>query len=156
MFIAIFTLNSKPHTVIESTQICPCLHYWILSFSEIKSKEQNTSRMQITRVFGACLFALASTTAAMPHLAGPYHGQHVGVHVPTNSTGVHNATTTGTRGKAPLATGVSHSKNDPLEHPSHGLNSVDKATQGRNHCNELCSLEAQTCTIAVPEDGKYW
>ncbi|KAJ5097237.1 hypothetical protein N7456_007958 [Penicillium angulare] len=113
--------------------------------------------MQIPAIFGICLVALASTTAAMPHLAGPYHGQHVAVKVPTNSTGAHNATTTGTRGKAPLATGLSQvtTKNKKPIHVAHGLNSVDHPTQGSNHCNELCSLEAQTCTITMPDDDEY-
>ncbi|KAJ5291602.1 hypothetical protein N7478_000853 [Penicillium angulare] len=116
--------------------------------------------MQIPAIFGIYLVALASTTAAMPHLAGPYHGQNIAVKVPTNSTGAHNATTTGTRGKAPLATGLSSvikknkNKNKTI-HVAHGLNSIDHPTQGSNHCNELCSLEAQTCTVTMPDEDQY-
>ncbi|KAJ6013538.1 hypothetical protein N7540_008129 [Penicillium herquei] len=112
--------------------------------------------MHITQIFGICLVALASNTVARPHLAGPYHGQRIAIQVPTNST-AQNATTTGTRATVPLSTASSlaHSKNGTRVHVSHGLNSVQKATQGSNHCNELCSLEAQTCTIAVPEDDKF-
>ncbi|KAJ5729101.1 uncharacterized protein N7483_003609 [Penicillium malachiteum] len=111
--------------------------------------------MHITQIFGICLVALASTTVARPHLAGPYHGQRIAIEVPTNST--QNATTTGTRATAPLSTAsiLAQPKSGTRIHVSHGLNSVQKATQGSNHCNELCSLESQTCTIAVPDDDKF-
>jgi hypothetical protein len=33
----------------------------------------------------------------------------------------------------------------------HGVNHVNV-----NRCHELCSLEAQTCTLAVPDDDNYW
>jgi hypothetical protein len=34
---------------------------------------------------------------------------------------------------------------------SHGINHVNV-----NHCHELCSLEAQTCNLAVPDDDAFW
>jgi hypothetical protein len=112
--------------------------------------------MQLTNILGLCVVALAGSAAAMPHLAGPYHGQRISVHVPTNSTGANNATTTGTRAKAPLATGLSKAKNGTdirhLPHSKHVPNHVKHI----NHCNELCSLESQSCTIAMPDDDKYW
>ncbi|KAJ5937935.1 hypothetical protein N7454_004277 [Penicillium verhagenii] len=112
--------------------------------------------MHIQSLVSVCLVALAGTAAALPRLAGPYVGHRIAVPVPTNATIAHNATTTGTRNKAPLTTGLSIPKNKTNNiHVSHGLNSIDKPTKGSNHCNELCSLEAQTCTIAVPEDDQY-
>ncbi|KAJ5806567.1 uncharacterized protein N7503_004169 [Penicillium pulvis] len=111
--------------------------------------------MHIQSLIGVCLVALASTAAAMPRLAGPYTGHRLAVPIPTNSTSAHNATTTGTRGRVPLATGLSTPRNHTASRIAHGMNSVDKPTKGSNHCNELCSLEAQTCTIATPEDDKY-
>lgn len=112
--------------------------------------------MHLTGIFGVCLAVLAGTTAAMPYVAGPYHGHRIAVQVPTNSTGAHNATSTGTRGSAPLSTGIVSSKNGMKHRPSHGLNSVQKEGKGADHCNELCSLEAQTCNIATPDDDKFW
>ena len=120
--------------------------------------------MQLTNLVGLCVVALAGSAAAMPHLSGPYHGARIAVHVPTNSTGAHNATTTGTLGKAPLTTGLAkikngtitndrqlvHSKNHPM------MKHVPNHTKHINHCNELCSLQSQTCTIAMPDDDKYW
>ncbi|KAJ5752915.1 hypothetical protein N7520_009832 [Penicillium odoratum] len=111
--------------------------------------------MHIQSLIGVCLVALASTTTALPRLAGPYDGHRLAVHVPTNSTTAQNATTTRTAAKVPLTTGLPTPKNKTVNHLSHGLNSIDNPTKGSNHCNELCSLEAQTCTIAVPEDDKY-
>lgn len=112
--------------------------------------------MQLTNLLGLCLIGLASTAAAMPRFAGPYHGQRISVRVPTNSTGAHNATTTGTRGKAPLATGLSTHKN--RTNSLHGPNNqhVPNHIKHINHCNELCSLESQTCSIAMPQEDKYW
>ncbi|KAF4769935.1 hypothetical protein HAV15_011367 [Penicillium sp. str.  len=85
--------------------------------------------MQLTTLFAVCVAALTSTAAAMPHLSGP-------TTVPASLS--HNATTTGTRGKAPLSTGSSH------------MNRVNV-----NRCHELCSLQSQTCSIAVPDDDKF-
>ncbi|OQD85789.1 hypothetical protein PENANT_c009G04546 [Penicillium antarcticum] len=95
---------------------------------------------------------LASTVIAMPRLSGPYHGARIAVHVPTNATGAHNATTTGTRGRVPLSTASAKNATHVPVHgrPSHGINHVNV-----NHCHELCSLEAQTCTLAVPDDDKF-
>lgn len=116
--------------------------------------------MQLTNLLGLSLLGLASTAAAMPRFAGAYHGDRISVHVPTNSTAAHNATTTGTR-KTPLATGLSkhlngtdgrHASNMHVPNNHHVPNHVKHI----NHCNELCSLESQTCTIAMPEDDKYW
>ncbi|KAJ5664183.1 hypothetical protein N7507_004914 [Penicillium longicatenatum] len=132
--------------------------------------------MHIQSLVGVCLVALASTATAFPRLAGPYNGHRLAVNIPTNATSAHNATTTGTRAhnatttgtrahnatttgtrsKLPLTTGLPIPKNNTANRISHGLNSIDKPTKGSNHCNELCSLEAQTCTIATPEDDKYW
>jgi hypothetical protein len=122
--------------------------------------------MHIQSLVGVCLVALASTATALPRLAGPYNGHRLAVNIPTNATSAHNATTTGTRAhnatttgtrsKLPLTTGLPTPKNNTANRISHGLNSIDKPTKGSNHCNELCSLEAQTCTIATPEDDKYW
>ncbi|KAJ6109387.1 hypothetical protein N7486_001622 [Penicillium sp. IBT 16267x] len=111
--------------------------------------------MHIQSLIGVCLVALASTATAMPRLAGPYNGQRIAITIPTNSTRALNATTTGTRGKVPLTTGLSTPKNITASRISHGLNSIDNPTKGSNTCNELCSLEAQTCTIATPEDDKF-
>ncbi|KAJ5516612.1 hypothetical protein N7527_008172 [Penicillium freii] len=94
--------------------------------------------MQLTTLFTVCVAAMTSTAAAMPHLSGAYHGVRISVRVPTNATSSHNATTTGTRGKAPLSTGSSHT------------NRVNV-----NRCHELCSLQSQTCSIAVPDDDKF-
>lgn len=117
--------------------------------------------MQLTNLLGLCLLGLASTAAAMPRFSGPYHGTRIAVHVPANSTGVNNATTTGTRGKTPLSTGSPSNKNgtDSQHAPSkHVPNThhVPNHIKQINHCNELCSLGAQTCTIAMPEYDKYW
>jgi hypothetical protein len=52
--------------------------------------------------------------------------------------------------KKPLTTGAHHSpqmQNSP-NLPNH--------IKHINHCTELCSLEAQTCNIAVPDDDKFW
>ncbi|QQK47066.1 inosine-uridine preferring nucleoside hydrolase [Penicillium digitatum] len=95
--------------------------------------------MQLITLFFVSVAALASTAAAMPHLSAANHGARILVHVPTNATDSHNTTTTGTQGKAPLLTGSSHT-NRP----------------GTNRCHELCSLQSQTCTIAVPDDDKFW
>lgn len=119
--------------------------------------------MQLTNLLGLCLLGLASTAAAMPRFTGPYHGDRIAVHVPTNSTGAHNATTTGTRGKTPLSTGSPKPKNGTDSRHAHAPNKhvpnehhVPNHVKHINHCNELCSLESQTCTIAMPEDDKYW
>ena len=94
--------------------------------------------MQFTTLVTVCVAALTSTAAAMPHLSGAYHGARIAVRVPGNATS-HNATASGTRGKAPLSTGTSHSNRFNV-----------------NRCNELCSLQSQTCSIAVPDDDKFW
>ncbi|CAI7628111.1 unnamed protein product [Penicillium glandicola] len=94
--------------------------------------------MQLTTLFTVCIAALTSTAAAMPHLSGAYHGARLSVHVPTNATSSHNATTTGKHGKAPLSTGSSHT------------NRVNA-----DRCHELCSLQSQTCSIAVPDDEEF-
>ena len=112
--------------------------------------------MQLTNFLGLCMVALAGSAAAMPHLAGPYHGSRISVHVPTNSTGAHNATTTGTHGKAPLTTGLSKAKNETNSRHVPHVKHVPNHVKHINHCNELCSLEAQTCNIAMPDDDKYW
>lgn len=91
--------------------------------------------MQLTTLFTVCVAALASTAAAMPHLSGAYHGARIAVRVPGNATS-HNATATG---KAPLSTGSSH-----------------KDRVNVNRCHELCSLQSQACSIAVPDDDKFW
>lgn len=120
--------------------------------------------MQLTNLLGLCVVALAGSATAIPHLSGPYHGARIAVHVPTNSTGPYNATTTGTLGKAPLTTGLAKIKNDTAteslrrvhsnNHPK--VKHVPNHTKHVNHCNELCSLQSQTCTIAMPDDDKYW
>ncbi|KAJ5188415.1 hypothetical protein N7491_004740 [Penicillium cf. griseofulvum] len=94
--------------------------------------------MQLTTLFTVCVAALSSTAVAMPRLSGAYHGARISVHVPGNETSAHNATTTGTRGKAPLSTGTAHG----------GRVNV-------NRCHELCSLQSQTCSLAVPDDDKF-
>ena len=111
--------------------------------------------MQLINLFGIGLAVLASTAAAMPRFAGPYHGARVQVHLPSNSTGAHNATTTATRGKAPLGTGLSRAKNGT--HALHGANTPERTNHiNVNRCHELCSLESQTCSLAVPEDDRFW
>ncbi|KAJ5771256.1 uncharacterized protein N7511_003307 [Penicillium nucicola] len=95
------------------------------------------------------LTALASSVAAMPRLSGPYHGARIQIHVPTNATSAQNATTTGTRGRVPLSTAPAKNATH-ARRPSHGINRVNV-----NHCHELCSLEAQTCSLAVPDDDEF-
>ncbi|KAJ5127052.1 hypothetical protein N7448_007831 [Penicillium atrosanguineum] len=129
--------------------------------------------MQLTNLVGLCVVALAGSATAMPHLSGPYHGNRIAVHVPTNSTGAHNATTTGTLGRTPLTTGLAKSKNGTTTDSRYLVHSKStKHTKGTkdvpkvkhvpnhikhiNHCNELCSLQSQTCNIAMPDDDKYW
>lgn len=95
----------------------------------------------------------------MPRFAGPYHGDRISVHVPVNGTGSHSATATGTRGKTPLATGQSQLKNGSGGRDSQHVPNVAHVpnhVKHINHCHELCSLESQACTIAVPEDDKFW
>ncbi|KAJ5082516.1 hypothetical protein N7532_011559 [Penicillium argentinense] len=123
--------------------------------------------MQITNLLGLCLLAMTASAAAMPRFAGPYHGERISVHVPTNATTPHNATTTGIRGKAPLSTGLSKAKNGTgRNQPAHASHSPQKADiplnsnipnhiKHINHCHELCSLESQTCTIAMPDEDEY-
>ncbi|KAJ5135331.1 uncharacterized protein N7515_004609 [Penicillium bovifimosum] len=101
--------------------------------------------MHLTSLLAIGIAALGSTAAAMPRLSGPYHGHRIPVHVPTNATTAHNATTTGTRGRAPLSTGLA--KNSTR---NHGMNHVNV-----NHCHELCSLQSQTCSLAVPDDDAF-
>ncbi|KAJ5883589.1 uncharacterized protein N7473_010475 [Penicillium subrubescens] len=107
--------------------------------------------MQLTSILGLCLVGLATSAAAMPRIAGPYHGKPLAVHVPVNLTTTANkASTTGSLVKKPLTTGAHHSpqmQNSP-NLPNH--------IKHINHCTELCSLEAQTCNIAVPDDDKFW
>ncbi|KAJ5682411.1 hypothetical protein N7462_005576 [Penicillium macrosclerotiorum] len=110
--------------------------------------------MQLTNLLGLCLAALATSAAAMPRIAGPYRGDRIAVHVPTNSTGAHNATTTGTHAKKPLTTGSAHSNGTSGRHFGH-VHHVPNHIKHINHCQELCSLESQTCTIAVPDDDKF-
>lgn len=123
--------------------------------------------MQLTNVLGFCLLAMTANAAVLPRFAGPYHGARISVHVPSNATAPHNATTTGTKGKAPISTGVSNVKNGKgikMPHSSHGpqkanipLNSnIPNHIKHINHCHELCSLESQTCTIAMPDEDEYW
>ncbi|KAJ5166951.1 uncharacterized protein N7482_005732 [Penicillium canariense] len=115
--------------------------------------------MQLTSILGLCLVGLASSAAAMPKLMGPYRRHPNAVLIPINSTGVYNATTTGTPTTTPLTTGTAHKSNGTVsshhstktKHSSKLPNHVKHI----NHCNELCSLEAQTCTIAVPDDDKF-
>ncbi|OQE41411.1 hypothetical protein PENCOP_c005G04816 [Penicillium coprophilum] len=94
--------------------------------------------MKLTALFTVYVAALTSTAAAMPRLSGAYHGARLSVRVPTNETSSHNATTTGTQGKAPLSTGTAHGSRVNV-----------------NRCHELCSLQSQTCSIAVPDDDKF-
>ncbi|KAJ5332414.1 hypothetical protein MYU51_019263 [Penicillium brevicompactum] len=106
--------------------------------------------MQLTTVV-IYAAALASTALAMPHLAGPYHGTHIPYRLPTNATTAQNATTTGTGAKAPLTTGSAKNattNHGPVVH--HAMNHVNV-----NHCHELCSLQSQTCSLAVPDDDKF-
>lgn len=114
--------------------------------------------MQLTNLVGLCVLALSSAAAAMPHMGGAYHGDRISVHVPVNTTtGAHNATTTGTKGRLPLTTGLSKAKSnatDSRQGPT--VHHVPNHVKHINHCNELCSLESQTCTIAMPEDDKFW
>ena len=111
--------------------------------------------MHLTSVLGACLAALSSTSVAMPHMAGPYHGNRIAISVPTNITGAYNATTTGTRGKLPLSTGLPRPLNETGRQMTHRVETGAEVPPF-NHCYELCSLESQTCTIAVPNDDKFW
>ncbi|CAI7673784.1 unnamed protein product [Penicillium manginii] len=124
--------------------------------------------MQLTNVLGLCLLAMAANAAVLPRFAGPYHGGRIAVNVPTNGTTPHKATTTGTvtKAKGALTTGVSKVKNGSgrnKPHSSHGpqkvnipLNSnIPNHIKHINHCNELCSLESQTCTIAMPDEDEY-
>ncbi|KAJ5204507.1 uncharacterized protein N7498_005386 [Penicillium cinerascens] len=111
--------------------------------------------MQLTNFLGLCVVALASYAAAMPHLAGPYHGSRISVQVPTNSTFAHNATTTGTHVKKPLTTGLSKANNQTTIRHVSLIKHVPNHVKHINHCNELCSLMAQTCSIAMPEDDEY-
>lgn len=107
--------------------------------------------MQLTNPIG--LWAtLAYTTTAMPRFGGAYHGDSISIHVPSNTTS-HSPTATGTRGRVPLATGT-QSKSAVV----HGLNEdlLPNHVKKINHCHELCSLEAQTCSLAVPTDDKFW
>lgn len=116
--------------------------------------------MQLSNFLGLCLLGLAGTAAAMPRFGSAYHGDKISVQVPANSTGAHNATTTGTRGKTPLATGSSKKNGTESRHAPHmhtpNNHHVPNHVKHINHCDELCSLESQTCTIAMPEDDKYW
>ncbi|KAJ6120662.1 hypothetical protein N7523_004942 [Penicillium sp. IBT 18751x] len=120
--------------------------------------------MQLTNLVGLCVVALAGSAAAMPYLSGPYHGARIAVQVPTNATSPHNATTTGTVGRTPLTTGLANIKNGTITDSRQRVHSknaskvkhVPNHTKHINHCNELCSLQSQTCTIAMPEDDKYW
>ncbi|KAJ5793800.1 hypothetical protein N7457_000399 [Penicillium paradoxum] len=98
--------------------------------------------MQLTTLT-VCLAALTSTVAAMPHLSGAYHGARIAVRVPTNATGTYSATTTSTRGQAPLSTGSAKGS-------THGINHINV-----NHCHELCSLQSHACSLAVPDDDKF-
>lgn len=102
--------------------------------------------MQITALLTVCIAALSGTAAAMPRISGPWHGTRIAVEVPTNGTSAHNATTTGTRAKAPLST--ESAKNNTR---THTINHVNV-----NHCHELCSLGSQACSLAVPDDDKFW
>ncbi|KAJ6091356.1 hypothetical protein N7467_003325 [Penicillium canescens] len=101
--------------------------------------------MHFTTLLTITAAAFASTAAAIPRLSGPYHGVRIPIHVPTNATGAHNATRTGTgtRGRVPLSTASA-------KNATHGINHVNV-----NHCHELCSLEAQTCNLAVPDDDAF-
>ncbi|CAG8097408.1 unnamed protein product [Penicillium salamii] len=93
--------------------------------------------------------ALISTALAMPHIAGPYHGAHIPYRLQTNTTSAQNATTTGTGPKAPLTTGTpKNGTHAPVVH--HAMDHVNV-----NHCHELCSLQSQTCSLAVPDDDKF-
>ncbi|KAJ5985820.1 hypothetical protein N7499_007888 [Penicillium canescens] len=114
--------------------------------------------MHFTTLLTITAAAFASTAAAIPRLSGPYHGVRIPIHVPTNATGAHNATRTGTgtRGRVPLSTAsaknATHARAPAHTRPaSHGINHVNV-----NHCHELCSLEAQTCNLAVPDDDAFW
>ena len=106
--------------------------------------------MQLTTFF--YITALANTALAMPHIAGPYHGAHIPYRISTNSTSAQNATTTSTGAKAPLTTGLA--KNGTKSHAPIVHHAMDHVNV--NHCHELCSLESQTCSIAVPDDDKFW
>ncbi|KAK5796275.1 hypothetical protein VI817_005560 [Penicillium citrinum] len=127
--------------------------------------------MQLTNVLGLCLLAMTANAAVLPRFAGPYHGGRISVHVPSNSTTPHNATTTGTKGKVPLTTGTTRPQksstskgNSKKPQASHGVQNVDIPLNSNipnhvkhiNHCHELCSLEAQTCNIAMPDEDKTW
>lgn len=107
--------------------------------------------MHLHNIFGLAVAALAGTTAAMPRLAGPYHGQRIAVSVPANATTPHNASTTATGGKAPLTTGTLRNST----HAVHGTKSASRVGSN-DRCDDLCSLEAHTCTLAVPQDDKFW
>ncbi|KAJ5975807.1 hypothetical protein N7481_009514 [Penicillium waksmanii] len=124
--------------------------------------------MQLTNVVGLCLLAMTANAAVLPRFAGPYHGARISVHVPRNGTAPNNATTTSTatKAKGALVTGVSTVKNGSssnVPHSSHGpqnanipLNSnIPNHIKHINHCNELCSLQSQTCTIAMPDEDEY-
>lgn len=95
---------------------------------------------------------LAGAAAAMPRFTGPYHGERIAVSVPTNATPPHHATGTVTPGKIPLVTRVSRPKNGTTRHIVHGPARVGSD----DRCHDLCSLEAHTCNLAVPEDDKFW
>ncbi|KAJ5359091.1 uncharacterized protein N7496_011504 [Penicillium cataractarum] len=112
--------------------------------------------MQLTSILGLCLVGLASSAAAMPRLAGPYHGKPLAVHVPVNVTTAHKATTTGTPVTKPLTTGTASKSNGTHHSPKiQGSANLPNHIKLINHCSELCSLEAQTCNVAVPDDDKF-
>ncbi|KAJ5950625.1 uncharacterized protein N7479_009038 [Penicillium vulpinum] len=96
--------------------------------------------MQFTTIFTVCIAALTSTIAARPHLLPhmSYHGARITLTDLTNETTSHSATPTGTQGTAPLSTGSAHNNRVHV-----------------NYCHDLCSLQSQTCSIAVPDDEKF-
>ncbi|KAJ5902011.1 hypothetical protein N7495_002539 [Penicillium taxi] len=69
--------------------------------------------MQLNNIFAIYVAVFASTAAAVPHAAGPYHGARIAITIPPgNSTGPYNATTTGII--RPLTSGLSKPKYDTL------------------------------------------
>ncbi|KAJ5247478.1 hypothetical protein N7468_002461 [Penicillium chermesinum] len=101
--------------------------------------------------------ALAGTAFAMPHFSGAYHGERIAISVPGNATKPHNASTPATTGRVPLTSGMSRPKNGTSRHIAsvHGLKGASQVNSN-DRCNDLCSLEAHTCNLAVPDDDKFW
>ncbi|KAI9923487.1 hypothetical protein MW887_008649 [Aspergillus wentii] len=131
--------------------------------------------MQLNNIIATTLAVLAGTVAALPAAnTGPFRMAKISI--PSNSTMARNSTIpsnstiiasktvkSGTPSFSPSSSPSSSSRAWPKVMASNVANRTQSASEERkaghaepNMCPELCSLQAQSCVVALPDDEAFW